>query len=235
MQILLYWLLLDTCWTHYLDTMTLHPHLDAAGDTERWLFGQEVLRSSKFQCYFLDGGKGCLQEASIFFAALMAFQIQVFHSFPQCWPSLIRFLLFAREFQHRRASIPWNLFSSPFQPAQNLWKDWSPSLLSCTAKAMLSKMPMRRWEEFKNWQQRFVIDATQGQLKTNQRQICVILDSWVKRPKLQTSYLRYEVPCATGGRLPNFQHVCKGSLSLANTLGAVLFQGRSLDSPPNSF
>lgn len=96
-------------------------------------------------------------------------------------------------------------------------------LLSCTAKAMLSKMPMRRWDEFKNWQQCFVIDATQGQLKTNQRQICVIRDCWVKRPKLQTSYLSYEVPCATGGKLPNFQYMCKGSLSSANTCGRCPF------------
>lgn len=96
-------------------------------------------------------------------------------------------------------------------------------LLSCTAKAMLSKMPMRRWDEFKNWQQCFVIAATQGQLKTNQRQICVILDCWVKQPKLQTSYLSYEVPCATGGKLPNFQYMCKGSLSSANTCGRCPF------------
>ena len=96
-------------------------------------------------------------------------------------------------------------------------------LLSCTAKAMLSKMPMRRWDEFKNWQQCFVIDATQGQLKTNQTQICVILDCWVKQPKLQTSYLSYEVPCATGGKLPNFQYMCKGSLSSANTCGCCPF------------
>lgn len=96
-------------------------------------------------------------------------------------------------------------------------------LLSCTAKAMLSKMPMRRWDEFKNWQPCFVIDATQGQLKTNQTQICVILDCWVKRPKLQTSYLSYEVPCAIGGKPPNFQYMCKGSLSSASTCGCCPF------------
>ena len=155
------------CWIHVgLITLTPWPfiHILMLLVTLRDGFLGKKFWEVRSSSVILDGGKGCLQEASIFFAALMAFQLQVFHSFPQCWPSLIRFLLFAREFQHRRASIPWNWFSSPFQPAQNLWKDWSPSLLSCTAKAMLSKMPMRRWEEFKNWQQRFVIDATQGQL-----------------------------------------------------------------------